>query len=94
MSQDELKKAAAENALRFVKEKDVVGIGTGSTVNFFIDALAQSRIPIDGVVVSSKASMQRLMQYGFEILDPNSVVHFPIYVDGADEVNSRLQMIK
>src|SRR5699024_8361913 len=72
----------------------VVGIGTGSTVNFFIDALASMKGAIDAVVSSSEASTERLRRHGFEVRELNAVDEIPVYVDGADELNQYLQMIK
>ena len=94
MSQDELKKAAAEAALDYVKTGTIVGIGTGSTANFFIDALARVKNKIEGTVASSVASAQRLKQHGIPVLDLNSVDDLALYVDGADEANQYLQLIK
>ena len=97
-SQDQLKQASAEAALKYVLAKvrydDIVGIGTGSTVNYFIDALAASKNRIAGTVASSEASAQRLKGHGIEVLDLNEVDEIVIYVDGADEINPRLEMIK
>ena len=94
MSQDELKKQAAEAALKYVKPDSVVGVGTGSTVNHFIDALATMKGRIDGAVVSSEATKARLKSHGIPIIDLNAAGNISIYVDGADEVNSAKQMIK
>jgi ribose 5-phosphate isomerase A len=94
MSADALKKAAAEAALDYVEADAVVGVGTGSTVNFFIDALAKSGKNIRGAVSSSEASTQRLRRLGIEVLSLNEVDEIPVYVDGADESNRFLQLIK
>lgn len=94
MTSDALKKAAAQAALQYIQPGTVVGIGTGSTVNHFIDALAASRIPIAGAVSSSEASTKRLRAHGIEVLDLNEVDDIPVYVDGADESNELLQLIK
>lgn len=92
--QDARKKAAAEAALRHVDPEAVLGVGTGSTVNFFIDALEPLRHRLKGAVSSSLASTQRLQALGIPVLDLNDVDEIPLYVDGADEVNLRLEMIK
>ena len=94
MSQDALKKAAAEAALDYVQAGSIVGIGTGSTANHFIDALAKIKHKIDGTVASSVASAERLKQHGIPVLDLNSVDDMALYVDGADEANKYLQLIK
>ncbi len=94
MTSDAQKKAAAQAALQYIQPGTVVGIGTGSTVNHFIDALAASRIPIAGAVSSSEASTKRLRAHGIEVLDLNEVDDIPVYVDGADESNELLQLIK
>jgi ribose 5-phosphate isomerase A len=92
-SQDELKKQAAEAALGYV-EGGVIGVGTGSTVNHFIDALATLKGRIEGAVSSSEASSKRLAQHGIPVLDLNAVGSLSLYVDGADESNQSLQLIK
>lgn len=94
MSQDTLKKAAAEAALEYVQAGTIVGIGTGSTANFFIDALARIKHKIEGTVASSVASAERLKKHGIDVLDLNSVDDMALYVDGADEANRYLQLIK
>lgn len=94
MNQDELKKAVAQAALRYVVEDKVVGVGSGSTVNFFIDALAAIKGRIEGAVAASEASAQRLKQHGIHVFDLNSLSELPVYVDGADEVTEHLQMVK
>ena len=94
MSQDELKRAAAQTAIAQVPVGAIVGVGTGSTVNCFIDALAAIKHKIDGAVASSEASAQRLKKLGIEVLDLNNVAELPVYVDGADEVTRHLSMIK
>lgn len=91
---DNAKKMAAEAALEYVKPGMIVGVGTGSTVNYFIDALASMKHDIEGAVSSSEASTQRLKQHGIAVFDLNGVPELPIYVDGADEVNRHKQMIK
>jgi ribose 5-phosphate isomerase A len=93
MTQDELKKQAAEAALSYV-EGGVIGVGTGSTVNHFIDFLATVKGKIDGAVSSSEASTARMQQHGIPVLDLNAVGGLSIYVDGADESNHQLHLIK
>jgi ribose 5-phosphate isomerase A len=94
MTQDEKKKAVAEAALKFVEPGWVVGVGTGSTVNFFIDALARIKGQLDGAVSSSDASAARLRQHGIPVLDLNAVGELPLYVDGADETTRHKHLIK
>jgi len=94
MTQDEAKKAAAEAALKYVVPGEVLGVGTGSTVNYFIDALAKLRDDIPGAVSSSNASTERLKKLGIPVLDLNKTGTLSIYVDGADEANKHLQLIK
>ena len=94
MSKDEMKRRAAEAALDFIEDDTVVGIGTGSTVNYFIDALARIKGRLEGVVSSSEVTTQRLKALGFPVLDLNAAGPLPLYVDGADEVNHQRQMIK
>lgn len=93
MNQDEMKRGAAQAALDYV-DGGVVGVGTGSTVNHFIDFLAGIKHKIDGAVSSSEASTQRLKSHGIQVLDLNGVGELEIYVDGADESNRQLQLIK
>jgi len=94
MSQDAYKQRAAEAAIEFVESGSVIGVGTGSTVNHFIEALGRMRQRIDGAVSSSEASTQRLKALGVSVLDLNTVGTLPLYVDGADESNAHLQLIK
>ena len=94
MTQDELKRAAAEAALEFVRDGSIVGVGTGSTANFFIDGLARMRDRIRGAVASSEASAHRLAAHGIALFDLNDVTTLPVYVDGADEIDASLAMIK
>jgi ribose 5-phosphate isomerase A len=94
MTQDLQKQRAAEAALEFVRDGEVVGVGTGSTVNFFIDALAALRHRIAGAVSSSEASTKRLRAHGIEVLDLNDAGELGLYVDGADEATRALELIK
>ncbi|GLS92299.1 ribose-5-phosphate isomerase A [Psychromonas marina] len=94
MTQDDKKKAAAYAALEYVEKDSIVGVGTGSTVNHFIDALATMKNEIEGAVSSSEASTQKLKEYGIEVFDLNSVSELSVYVDGADEINPYNHMIK
>ncbi len=94
MTQDELKQQAALRALDYVVEGAIVGVGTGSTANFFIDGLAAMKDRIAGAVASSEASARRLAGHGIRLLDLNDVDHMPVYVDGADEIDASLAMIK
>lgn len=94
MSQDELKKAVGWAALEYVKPDTIVGVGTGSTTLHFIDALATMKNRIVGAVSSSEASTAKLKQLGIQVFDCNEVDSLEIYVDGADEINPQMQMIK
>lgn len=94
MTRDDMKKMAAEAALEYIEAGAVVGVGTGSTANHFIDALAGIKHRIDGAVASSEASAERLRSHGILVMDLNEVVELPVYVDGADESNRYLQLIK
>jgi ribose 5-phosphate isomerase A len=94
MKQDELKQLVAREALKHVVEDKVVGVGSGSTVNFFIDALAGIKGRIEGAVAASEASAERLKKHGIRVFDLNSVNELPVYIDGADEVTEHLHMIK
>ncbi len=94
MTQDDKKRAAARAALAYVKSDDIVGVGTGSTVNYFIEALAEKKHLIEGAVSSSDASTERLKALGIEVFDLNSVDQFDVYIDGADEITEHKHMIK
>jgi len=94
MDQNQAKRAVAEAALKYVKPGELLGVGTGSTVNFFIDALAAIKNDIPGAVSSSEASTARLRAVGIEVVDLNAAGTLSIYVDGADESNRHLQLIK
>jgi len=94
MSQDDLKRAVARAAIEYVPEDCIVGVGTGSTANFFIDELAGIKHRIHGAVASSEASAKRLQGHGIEVLSLNEAGSLPVYVDGADEITRHLHMIK
>ena len=94
MNQDELKAAVAREALKHVVEDAVVGVGSGSTVNHFIDALAAIKGRIEGAVAASEASAERLKKHGIRVFDLNAVNELPVYVDGADEITEHLHMVK
>jgi ribose 5-phosphate isomerase A len=98
MTQDELKRAVGQAAVDLIKpqldDNSIVGVGTGSTANCFIDALASIKHLFDGAVASSEASAQRLRDHGIHVYDLNAVDSLDVYIDGADEINDRLEMIK
>ncbi|MGJ8687105.1 MAG: ribose-5-phosphate isomerase RpiA [Spongiibacteraceae bacterium] len=98
MTQDELKLAVAQAAIDLIKSNildgDIIGVGTGSTANFFIDLLAEFKNDLAGTVASSEASAQRLRGHGIEVMELNSTGSIAVYVDGADESNDRLELIK
>ena len=94
MSLEKKKLAAAEGALDYIQAGDVIGVGTGSTANYFIDALAGIKGKIDGTVASSEATARRLKEHGLQVLDLNSVSSLPVYVDGADEATHHKYLIK
>ncbi|HLS81046.1 MAG TPA: ribose-5-phosphate isomerase RpiA [Steroidobacter sp.] len=94
MNADRNKQRAAEAALSYVIEDRVLGVGTGSTVNYFIDALAARKLRIPGAVSSSEASTARLKAHGYEVIDLNAAGELDVYVDGADEADERLRLIK
>ena len=94
MNADEMKKAAAEAAIEYVENGMIVGIGTGSTANHFIDLLSGIKSRIDGTVASSEASAERLRGHGIPVMDLNDVGDLSLYVDGADESNEYLHLIK
>ncbi len=92
-TQDELKQAVAKKAVEYVKE-GIIGVGTGSTANYFIDELAKVKHKIDGSVASSEATAQRLRAHGIEVFDLNNVDSMDISVDGADEITEHMHMLK
>ena len=93
MTQDELKQATARAAIEYVPA-GIIGVGTGSTANYFIDELAKIKGRIDGAVASSEATAQRLKSHGIPVLDLNSAGELAVYVDGADEITAHMHMIK
>ncbi|MCU6432989.1 ribose-5-phosphate isomerase RpiA [Undibacterium sp. Jales W-56] len=94
MTQDELKQAVAQAAIQYVVEDSIVGVGTGSTANFFIDELAKIKHKIKGAVASSEATAARLRGHGISVFDLNEVSAMPVYIDGADEITPQGAMIK
>ncbi|WP_287031188.1 ribose-5-phosphate isomerase RpiA [Pseudomonas sp. UBA6310] len=98
MTQDQLKQAVAQAAVDFIlpklDAKSIVGVGTGSTANCFIDALARHKMEFDGAVASSEATAARLKGHGIPVYELNTVSDLEFYVDGADEANDRLELIK
>lgn len=98
MTQDELKQAVGQAAVDLIlpslQDSSIIGVGTGSTANCFIDALARHKGFFDGAVASSEATAQRLKQHGIPVYDLNSVAELDFYVDGADEANAHLELIK
>jgi ribose 5-phosphate isomerase A len=94
MTQDELKQAVARAALDYVVEGEIVGVGTGSTANAFVDALAGIKDRIKGAVASSEATRQRLEAHGITVFNLNEITELPVYIDGADEINAAMHMIK
>lgn len=88
------KQRAAETALKYVTEDTIIGVGTGSTVNLFIDALAARKLRIRGAVSSSNASTERLRGHGIEVFDLNTTGDIDVYIDGADEADPQLRLIK
>ncbi|MBR3481880.1 MAG: ribose-5-phosphate isomerase RpiA [Neisseriaceae bacterium] len=94
MNQDDKKQAAAEKALSLIPKGTYIGVGTGSTVNFLIDALARTQFDIKGAVATSLETERRLTAAGIEVVSPAVTGRLPVYIDGADEINHSLQMIK
>lgn len=94
MTQDELKFAVACSALDYIVDGEIIGVGTGSTANFFIDELGKIKHRIKGAVASSEATACRLLSHGIKVFDLNEVVSIPVYIDGADEITSQGAMIK
>lgn len=98
MNQDAMKKAVADAALALIKphlhDRSIVGVGTGSTANFFIDALARLKMSFDGAVASSEETARRLKDHGIPVYDLNNVAELEYYIDGCDETNEHLELIK
>jgi hypothetical protein len=94
MTQDELKQAVAKAAIDYVVDGEIIGVGTGSTANFFIDELGKIKHRIKGAVASSEATAERLRSHGITVFDLNEVETMPVYIDGADEINGSGAMIK
>ena len=94
LTQDDLKRAVAQAAIAYVPDDCIVGVGTGSTANFFIDELARIKNRIRGAVASSEASTKRLQGHGIEVLSLNEAGELPVYVDGADEITKHMHMLK
>ena len=94
MTQDELKQAVARAAIDYVVDGEIVGVGTGSTANFFIDELGKIKQRIRGAVASSEATAARLKSHGIPVFDLNAVDHMSVYIDGADEIDHNGAMIK
>lgn len=94
MTQDELKQAVARAAIDYVQDGEIIGVGTGSTANFFIDELGKIKNRIKGAVASSEATAERLRGHGIEVFDLNDVASLSVYIDGADEITSDGAMIK
>ncbi len=94
MTQDDLKQAVAREAIRYVVDGAVIGVGSGSTAHFFIDELAKMKNRIAGAVASSEKTAERLKRHGIRLLDLNGVDELPVYIDGADEITEHLAMIK
>ena len=94
MTQDELKQLVAKEAIQYVVPETIIGVGTGSTANYFIDELAKIKHTIEGTVASSEASAERLKKHGIPVLDLNSVSEISVYIDGADEADPGLHLVK
>src|SRR3990167_6302980 len=94
MTHDALKKIAAEAAIDYIESDSILGVGTGSTTRYFIDALKKIKNRIEGAVPSSNQTAEQLKAAGIRVLDPNTVSDLPLYVDGADEFNEHFQLIK
>ncbi len=94
MDQDEMKREVAKAALKYVEIDTIIGVGTGSTANFFIDELATMKNKIEGAVASSEATADRLRGHGIEVFDLNMVDQMSVYIDGADETNKHMHLIK
>jgi ribose 5-phosphate isomerase A len=94
MTQDELKQSVAREAIKYIVDNEVIGVGSGSTANFFIDELGKVKNRIVGAVASSEKTAERLKKHGIRLFDLNAVNELPVYIDGADEITEHLAMIK
>lgn len=94
MTQDELKQAVARAAIEYVNDGEIIGVGTGSTANFFIDELGKIKHRIKGAVASSEATAARLRSHSISVFDLNEIESMPVYIDGADEITATGAMIK
>ncbi len=94
IDKETLKQQAAEAALKFIERDMIVGVGTGSTVNYFIEALAKKHYDIKAAVASSLATKKKLIAAGIEVIEVNSIDRIPVYIDGADEATQHLSLIK
>ncbi len=94
MTQDELKQSVAREAIKYIVDDEVIGVGSGSTANFFIDELGKVKNRISGAVASSEKTAERLKKHGIRLFDLNAVNELPVYIDGADEITEHLAMIK
>jgi len=94
MSQDKLKQAAARAAIQYIEDNVIVGVGTGSTTDYFIEYLAEIKGRIEGAVASSEATMQKLKSFGIPVYELNTIADLPIYIDGADEADRHLCLTK
>ncbi len=94
MTQDELKQQVAKEAIKYVEADSIIGVGTGSTANFFIDELAKIKGKIEGTVASSQATAERLKGHGIPVFELNEVAEISVYIDGADEADGSLHLIK
>jgi len=94
MTQDELKQGVAREAMKYVVYDEVIGVGSGSTANFFVDELGKVKTRIAGAVASSEKTAERLKKHGIRLFDLNAVNELPVYIDGADEITEHLAMIK
>jgi ribose 5-phosphate isomerase A len=94
MTQDELKQGVAREAMKYVVYDEVIGVGSGSTANFFVDELGKVKTRIAGAVASSEKTAERLKKHGIRLFDLNAVNELPVYIDGADEITEHLTMIK
>ncbi len=94
MTQDEMKQAAAQAAIEYIKDHTIIGVGTGTTTNKFIALLATIKNQLEGAVASSAATAQLLKELGIRVFDLNAVDSIPVYIDGADEINSHFELIK